>query len=83
MYNYHELSEDQFTTLACYYWGGNDANFVKFDPLIIVPLDFTVVDTENQRAKEKQQYHIRAKMIFQIIKNTVPKKDSELYIMIN
>ena len=78
LYNYHELSEDQITALVCYYWGGNDAQCVKLDPLVTVTLDLTVVDPELQRANEKEQYHIRAEMIFQIIENNVPKNFFEL-----
>ena len=78
LYNYHELSVDQITQLACYYWGGNDMQPVKLDPLVTVTLDFTTMDPELQRAKEKQQYRIRAEMIFQMIKNNVPEKDFEL-----
>ena len=68
VYNYHELSEDQVTAVACYYWDGNDAQCVKFDTLVIVPLGFIMVDPELQLAKEKQQYCIHTDMIFQIIK---------------
>ena len=78
MYNYNELSEDQATTIACYNWGGNDAHYIKLDPLSTLPLDFTVVDPELQHTKEKQKYRIRADMIFQMIKNKVPEKYFEL-----
>ena len=81
LYNYHELFEYQVTTLAWYYWGGNDAHYLKLDPLVTVPLYFTVVDPELQRAKEKQQYRICAEMIFQTIKNNVPEKYFELYMV--
>ena len=67
--------------LACYYWDGNHALCVKLYPLLTVPLDFTTVDLEIQRAKEKQQYCIRDEMIFQIIKNNVPEKYFKLYIV--
>ena len=53
MYNYHERSEYQVIVLAWYYWGGNNAQCVKLDPLVTVPLDFTVMDPGFQRAKEK------------------------------
>ena len=78
LYKYHELSEYQFTALD---WGGNDAQCIKFDPLVKVPFDFTALDPELQSAKEKQQYRIRAEMKFQIITNNVPKKYFELYMM--
>ena len=39
------------------------------------------MELEIQRAKKKQKYRIRAKMIFQIIKNNVPGKDFELYMV--
>ena len=81
LYNYHKLSEDQVTALYWYYWGGNDAQCVKLDPLVLVPLDFTAVDPELQRAKEEKRYCICAEMIFQIIKNNVPEKDFELYMV--
>ena len=80
-YNYHKLSEDQVTALACYYWSVNNVQCVKLDPLVTVLLDFTAVDSEPQRAKEKQQYCIRSEMIFQIIKNNVPKKYFKLYMV--
>ena len=67
MYNYHKLSEDQVTALACYYWGGNNAHCVKLGPLFTVSLDFTAVEPELHRENEKQQYRISAEMIFQII----------------
>ena len=51
MYNYHELSEDEVTALAFYYWGDNYNHCVKLDPLVTVPLDFTAVDPKLQRAK--------------------------------
>ena len=44
MYNYHELFEDQVIALACYYWGGNDAQCAKLYTLVTVPLDFTAVE---------------------------------------
>ena len=81
LYNYHELSEYQVTELACYNWGGSDVHCVKVYLLVTLPLDFTVADPWIQRAKEKQQYRICAEMIFQIIKNNVPKKDFELYMV--
>ena len=54
LYNYHDLSEDQVTALSWYSWGGNDVHCVKLDPLVTLPLNFSVVDPEVQRAKEKQ-----------------------------
>ena len=54
---------------------------VKLDTLVTVPLDFIAVDQQLQREKEKQQYHIGNKVIFQIIKNNVPKKYFELYMV--
>ena len=80
-YNDHKLSEDPVTALDCYYWGGNDEQCVKLDPLVTVPLYFTVVDPELQREKEKQQYRIRAEMIFKIIKNNVNEKYFKLYMV--
>ena len=44
LYNCHELSEDQVTALAWYNLGGNDAHCAKEDPLVKLPLDFTVAD---------------------------------------
>ena len=81
LYNYHKLSEYQVTTLAWYYWVGNDTHCIKLDPLVTVPLDFTAVDPELQREKEKQQYCIRAEMIFQIMNNNVPRKISATNIL--
>ena len=72
LYNYHKLSEDQVTALACYYWGGNNAHCVQLGPLVTVPLDFTAMEPELHSEKEKQQYFIRTEMIFQIINNNVP-----------
>ena len=81
LYNYQELSLDQVTALACYYWGDNDAKCVKLGPLVTAPLYLTALDPELQFAKEKQEYCIRAEMIFQIIKNNIPEKYFELYIV--
>ena len=39
------------------------------------------MELELQSAKKKQKYRIRAKMIFQIIKNNVPEKYFELYMV--
>ena len=81
LYNYHKLSKDQVTALAWYNWGGNDTHCAKLDPIITLTLDFTVVDPELQREKEKQQYCIRDDMIFLIIKNISPEKYFELYMV--
>ena len=81
LYNYQEISEDQVTALDCYYRGGNDVQCVKLHLLVTVPLDFTMVDLELQCAKEKQQYCICSKMLFQIIKNNVREKYFELYMV--
>ena len=67
--------------LACYYWGGNDTHFFKLYPIVTVPFGFHRGGPIFQRAKEKQQYRLHAKMIFQIIKNNIPRKYFELYIM--
>ena len=81
LYNYQKLSKDQVTALAWYNWGGNDTHCAKIYPIITLTLDFTLVDPELQREKEKQQYCIRAEMIFQMIKNIVHEKYFELYMV--
>ena len=81
LYKYHKLSEDQVTVLAWYYWGGNNAQCIKVYPLVTVTFYFTAVDPELHRAKEKQRYRICAEMVFQTIKNKVPKKDFDLYMV--
>ena len=81
LYNCHKLSEDQVTALTCYNWDGNNMHCVKWDPLVLVPLNFTVVDPELQSVKEKQQDCICAEMIFKIILINVPTKYCELYMV--
>ena len=54
---------------------------VKLHPFVTLPLDFTALDPELQSDKEKQQYRIRAEMIFQIIKNDVSEKYFKLYMV--